>query len=357
MTAEIAPSGLSVRPLALSDDDLRAFGACFARNGSPRSFEALDWQYRRNPTGRVFVDVAVADDRFAAIYATLPVFARVDGEVRLALQSLDTLTDADFRGKGLFVRLAKETFARAARDGAAFVYGFPNGNSAHGFFKKLEWTSLDPLPFLIRPLRTGYAARMALGEARARWIPDLPLVPPALGGPGRGLTARHVERFDERFTDLWRAFFAMGARVAVERDARYLTWRLVEKPGEDYRSVAAFDGDRPVAFVSHCVKDKHGGRVGYVMEVMFARGHARAARALLHRALVAMRDARADVALAWCFPHSPSFTTYLACGFVPFPERFRPVELHVGARSLAAATPTVRDRRAWYISYLDSDTV
>ena len=121
---------LAVRAMGTSKEDLRLFRDCFNRNGSQRTDARLVWQYVENPTGTVYVDLAVAGNRVASIYASLPVRMRINGAVRLAIQSLDTLTDVEYRGQGLFVRLARSLFARATDERVALVYGFPNGNSA-----------------------------------------------------------------------------------------------------------------------------------------------------------------------------------------------------------------------------------
>lgn len=387
------PAELAMRPMRREPDELARFARCFAGNGSPKRPELLAWQYLDNPTGELFVDFALApapSDDLAAIYATLPVRLRLAGQVALATQSVDTITDAGFRGRGLFLTLAKATYARATAAGAKLVYGFPNGQSAHGFFERLGWTSLDPVPFLIRPLRTRYLAeRLKLG-AYARRLPDLPLfvsVEPTVAsiiaslrgaarhgatrlGPrfapvleplvrqlGRSGRIERVTRFDERATALWHAV-AGDALIGVERDARYLNWRLVDKPFEHYDNVAVVDGDRMTALVSHCVKDKHGGRIGYLMEALARPGSHGALRSLVSHALGDMTRRGADVALAWCLPHAPGYAALRSSGFVPFPERFRPIELHAGVRAFdPGLAGAIADRTRWYLSYLDSDTV
>lgn len=354
---ESSPVPLMDRPMSRSPADLELFRACFARHDSPRSREALEWQYWNNPTGELFVNFAMAGpETVAAIYASLPVFVRVDGCVRLGVQSLDTVTDEAFRGRGLFARLAQSTFAHAERASAAFIYGFPNKNSAHGFFGRLGWTNMDPVPFLVRPLRSAYVLERAGLARHARLLPNVRL---QFGGGRvrRGVNVERVATFDERHTLLWQAF-AANVGVAVERDARYLQWRLVQKPGESYETFAAYERETCVALVSHCVKTKHGGKIGYVMESLARPGHESTCRALLRDALADMTDRGADVALAWCMRHAATFPSFLRTGFVPFPERFRPIDLHFGARSFDATSSTsILDRRRWYLSYLDSDTV
>lgn len=354
---------LVTRPMRIDADDLEMFRACFSKNSDrPRSQESLEWQYHRNTTGRIFVDVAMApdNDRYAAIYASLPGWMRINGERRLIIQSLDTLTDADFRGKGLFVSLAKKTFARAAADGAALIYGFPNKSSAPGFFKKLGWVELGTVPFLLRPLRLSYAAeRLKLPAAARALVPKTPLVAPF--GRQRQKGVREITLVDPRMTALWERF-CVNVGVAVERDAAYLKWRIYDKPGESYRTFIYEDGERDAirAMCIFTVKDKHGGRIGYVMELLHDRTFAgmRAASHLLGLAVREMSDDGADSVLAWSMAHTASFPILARHAFLPLPERLRPIELHLGVRAFDdAIAPVVQDRAKWYLSYLDSDTV
>jgi GNAT superfamily N-acetyltransferase len=361
MTSLVATEDVSIRPMERTARDLELFRGCFARNSErPRSLESLRWQYFENTTDRLFVDLALApgEDKLAAIYASLPGWMRIRGERRLALQSLDTLTDADFRGKGLFVKLATRTFQRATEDGAALIYGFPNKSSAPGFFKKLGWSPLDPVPFLFRPIRLGYfAERLKLAERARGLVPAFPLVSPF--GRSRRRDVNDVAWPDARMTRLWERF-AKKVGVAVERDAEYLRWRIFDKPGEKYRALVVENGSEIRALCIYCVKEKHGGRIGYLMELLFDPDFAgyRAASHLLGLAVREMADDGADSLLAWALPHSPTFPVLARHAFVPLPERFRPIELHAGVRAFDPSLADLVTRRsAWYLSYLDADTV
>lgn len=75
----------------------------------------------------------------AAYYGVFPVLLDYKGTTILAAQSGDTMTHKDHRGKGLFVQLAKKTYGFARDNGVKIVFGFPNKNSFHGFFNKLDW--------------------------------------------------------------------------------------------------------------------------------------------------------------------------------------------------------------------------
>jgi hypothetical protein len=337
------------------ESDLGAFRDCFARNGTERRLDALRWQYRENPTSKIFVDLAICDDRIAAIYAVQPALVRVGGAPRLAAQSVDTLVDADFRGRGLFTTMAEGVYARVRQDGGLFVYGFPNANSAPGFFRKLQWVSLDPVPFLVRPLRTaGLASRLPFGALLGR-LPDvrLPIWGPRLAEDQELRVLTHI---GGELDQLW-GKFASQLTVAVDRSAEYLRWRL-SKPGESYVCLGLFEGGELVGFCAYTTVDKHGGRIGYVLELLYEPTRHRVGAALLAESLRRMATDRADLALAWCFPHSPNARAYSKVGFVPLPERLRPIELHVGVRALdESLSDVVTDRTNWYLSYCDSDTV
>lgn len=352
---------VTFRAMESTQADLDLFKATFDRNGSARTIEHLTWQYVRNPTGKLFVELAlpVGDtSRAAAVYSVMPVFVRLNGQVLLGAQSLDTLTDAEFRGKGLFVKMAQNVFGKCEREGVAWVYGFPNASSAPGFFRRLGWTRLDPVPFLVRPLRANYFLRRisALSSLASR-VPSLPLGPLRRPSLPRSVEIRPVTQFDSSFDELWERF-AHGVGAAVHRDALYLEWRLFRKPGQKYRVLALRENSRLIAFCAFDVQEKHGGRIGYVLELLHDPGRADVAQKLLQEAIVEMAAEGAEVVLAWCLPHSPNYRPYRANGFWPLPERLRPIELHVGVRPLAAPPEAnLGNRRNWYLSYLDSDTV
>ncbi|MGE0791772.1 MAG: GNAT family N-acetyltransferase [Sandaracinaceae bacterium] len=342
-----------------TDSDVARLGELFQRNDDPKDMKALRWRYLENPTGRVFVDLALDDaqEAVAGAYCVSPAYFRLGGRRVLGVQSIDTLTDARYRGKGLFQRLAQSCYGRCAEQGASLVYGFPNQHSAFGFFERLGWTRLDPVPFLIRPLRAQYlATRMRAPSWVVDRLPRVPLASTADVSPPRGQELRVVEEFDEGFDRLW-AEFARDVDVALERDSAYLRWRFSANPHARYKTLAVFERGEMIAYAVFCVADKHGGRVGYVMELLHLPGRWNEARLALRQAVVEIARAGSDVVLAWCLDSSPNRRAYRAEGFLTLPERVRPIELHFGARHLESSEVAVCNRKSWYLSYCDSDTV
>jgi len=144
MTAE----ALEIKPTGTSPEQLVAYSDLLSRVFGPQpkfSVAALTWLYRDNPDGAVLGMDAWAGQRLAAHYVTIPMRAQVQGLATRGLLSLNTATDPDFQGKGLFTRLAAATYGAGAQAGFQFVTGFANANSTPGFIRKLAFQNVRQL--------------------------------------------------------------------------------------------------------------------------------------------------------------------------------------------------------------------
>lgn len=342
---------LVTRRMNPTKEDIKRFADCFTANGWPRSEVWVEWQYLNNPTGEIYVDFALdpSSQATAGIYASMPFWAKVGSEKVLAIQSCDTLTDQDHRGRGVFTSLASSLFSSAAHDGVGLIYGFPNGNSAPGFFGKLGWQSLDPVPFLMRPIRSNYFVKRLFPKIPSIF-PNLPTLPLAYD-----FDIIEVGIEDIPVDEIW-AEFAGNFEIGVVRDLSYFKWRLA-KPDQNYRVFAAQCRGITMGFVVVNIMEKHDGLVGYIVELMTRATSIRqeVAHELLHYAMGHFERNGCDAALAWHFSHSPYYVSYLMNGFLPLPEKLRPIELHFGIKDLALKCG--KSREDWYISYCDSDTV
>lgn len=105
----------------------------------------LQWQYVDNPYGTVVGFDAWKDGILVAHYATIPVEYDVYGKRCRALLSLNTATHPEHQGKGLFTKLAQQTYQLAQSRRFEFVIGVANANSTPGFLKKLDFSLIAPL--------------------------------------------------------------------------------------------------------------------------------------------------------------------------------------------------------------------
>lgn len=344
---------MDTKILDLDKTTIDLYKKCFDNNESPKSLDIIKWQFFEN-NSKNFVDIEhdFNADKTAAIYATFGVKFKINKEIYLGSQSLDTITDIDYRGKGLFIKLAKDVYEKAAAQNTVLVYGFPNGNSIHGFANKLGWKQLGPVPFLIKPLKTKYFTD------KIKFLKFMPNLPLSFNNYKKNnYDVRLEDGFKESVNGLWENF-SKNIKVSVNRDKEYLDWRYNKKPGENYKIAAAYLDGRQIGLVVFTTKEKHNGKIGYIMELIYDLENPKVAKQLLNFAVSEIKKEKADCILAWSLEHSPSYAVFSKKWFLNMPEKIRPIELHFGCRAFDEKLDTLLSAREnWYLSYSDSDTV
>jgi GNAT superfamily N-acetyltransferase len=318
--------------------------AAYKKSGMDRGLRgaaSIEWSFRANPEPFA---VARAQGRIVGvssyILTRMQFGAGVDATTGTAVQAVDSFVVGDQRGKGIFTRLARAYDEYATRSGLDLVWGFPNDNAAPAWFNKLSWHPHGQVPFLIKPLRAGYILRkLRLGF-------DFPLGFPS----DQGLApVTDIGAWADVLWDNVSDTIACG----TVRDRAYLSHRLLEPPhAASYRIIADTSAEDP-SIVATTEADKHGGRIGYVMEAL---GGPRL-KEILNSELGRMRANGTEMALAWAFPSSPNYRVLRGAGFIPLPEMLRPIRVWFGTAPKSAAAADANTTSNWYISYLDSDTV
>ena len=343
------------KKIDLNKETIFYFKDCFDKNGSPKSKDKIQWQFLSNPNGKPIVKMAIAENNeTAGIYAVYGNKFKLGGQEVLGVQSLDTMTDANHRGKGLFIQLASEVYDQSIKEKVALVYGFPNGNSIYGFKKKLEWAILDPVPFLIKPLRTKYFTSKI---KELKFLPDIK-IPSFKGTKIKGVVVKTQNVLPPEYNSIWNDF-SENIKVAINRDKDYLTWRYLDKPNENYRMKHAYDDKGNYqGLIIYSIKDKHNGKIGYVMELIYSLSNPKSGTALLNAAISDMKKEKADCILSWCLDHSPNYSVFKKRSFLKMPDKLKPIELHFGAMAFDKKNADlIENRNNWFLSYSDSDTV
>ena len=101
-----------------------------------------NWRYLENPIDSIRIKLAFSGDKLISHYAVSPVELLRKNKTYLTAQSMTTMTDKNFEGRGLFTRLAKSLFSDLKKDGFDFLFGFPNRKSHEIFIEKLSWSDI-----------------------------------------------------------------------------------------------------------------------------------------------------------------------------------------------------------------------
>ncbi len=127
------------------------------------SKEYLEWLYLRNPYGVTISANLVEERTVNATYAVLPMRYRFEGQFIDAALSLNTATHPDFRGQGLFPKLANLVYESAAAKGKKIVLGVANQDSIGGFRKHLGFDVLGNVSLRLASSRSHLSALKELG--------------------------------------------------------------------------------------------------------------------------------------------------------------------------------------------------
>lgn len=318
-----------------------AYGRLLPHQADAVARGKLQWKFADSPGGTGQIAVARAVDGSIVgmnAFQAIP-FIQRNGDPLPAFQSMDTIVAEAARGSGLFTKMVS-LFQEQL--GERLLYGFPNDKSSGGFFGKLGWLNLGAVPMLAKPLRTS-----AITDRLKSGLPSVSI--PHFGARGR--PARLATSISELpFDAIWDAFRKThDIGIGLDRSAAFIDWRIFKHPVFDYLVL----GDDE-AYVIGQISSKHGTIVGYVMEAV---GPTQRVTQLLRQLGDHFGQAGCSIAFAWNLSHSPNYAAHRRSGYYPFPAQFRPIEINFGFRPWPSMDADVASPEAWYISYLDSDTV
>lgn len=343
------------------DEELKKYRQCFAENGSEKTLEILKWFHQENLPNlqAIYYAVDKKTKEIAAIYTYLPIILKLMGREVFAMQSFDTLTDHRHRSKGLFIKLATKLEQEEKTKNIQLVYGFPNENSINGFLKKLGFCYFGEAPFLVKPLRIAYAARKLFGPKNFKQSieSDCEITTSEKVRLKDKSYIQAISIFDDDYDALWQKVSPL-INIGVNRDAAYMNWRYIKKPGQKYLRYGLYNNDVLNAVVIFILKNKHDGKIGYLMEIIFDPENKNAGDELMKFACKILKKNNADLILSWCLAHSFNYSCYRKAGFHRFPEKIRPQKLGVITKVLnSSLEKEIYNIKNWYFSYSDSDTV
>ncbi len=281
---------LARRALGWSDDD-----AAF-----------LTWKHLENPFGESPMWVAEEGGRIVGFRTFLRwEFVAHDGHTIRAVRAVDTATDPDHQGRGIFTALTRAAIDELAAEGIELVFNTPNGKSLPGYLK-LGWSTVGRLPVALMPT----SWRFPLVAARARRAAGRLPVPTDAGEAAADVFAR-VE-----LDALLRAPTS-GDGLRTRRDRAFFAWRY-GNPALGYRVVLVDDGASEDGLAVFRRRRRGDALEAVLCDVVVPNDDERVARHLVRRvARVADADyvLRIDSRIATSDPfvRAPGVGPVLAC--------------------------------------------
>ncbi len=220
------------------------------------------WRWKLGSRGCPVANVWVVetDGRLIFQYAGIPTLVRHCGTDRWAMVSVDTMTDPDYRRRGLLTEMGTETYAHWRTAGIPFVLGLPNeqwGSRSPA----LGFTPVSELRWWVRWLNPFRTLARAAGLDRL-----MPVSAACKQLSGRYELAPVTE--PSLFDELWSRLEAEG----VIRNAAWFRWRYLEAV-PPWHVLGAWDAGRlvgGVAFRLDANSERPSGIIGEVLASDFA---------------------------------------------------------------------------------------
>ncbi|HDL48707.1 MAG TPA: GNAT family N-acetyltransferase [Actinobacteria bacterium] len=242
----------TMRPATADDHDQirNLFREVF---GYQRADEHDRWLSFENPDGQSIATVAEDRAQIVGCYTLLPTMLRLGKQNVLGAQSLDTMTHPDYRGQGMFTKLAIQTFELAGERGVKALYGYPNEASYPGFVRRLNWDHTGDIPRWTRVLKPSV----------------LRTIPRPIGWSLDAAASLLVPKGDEgafegppppsKLAQLITKCFDQPDICRVARSVEWMNWRFSPASGRRYEWVTAeMDGELAAVAVWGIREDGHG---------------------------------------------------------------------------------------------------
>ncbi len=214
-----------------------------------------NWKSNKNPFGK-FLTILMKDGaKIIGAYSVAPKLFFLNGKKSPCVQSMDTMTDENYRSLGISTYLGNLTYEYAKRKGYNFVYGFPNEISRYLFDVKLKWNTIIKSNYLEKILTD---VNIEASPIKNRFIID-----------NREFYITEIKIFDEKVNELWDKN-NKSYPVIIEKKNNYLNWRFIEHPQIEYQKFYVFDDTETLIsyFVLKKYKKANNELVGHIVDLL-----------------------------------------------------------------------------------------
>jgi GNAT superfamily N-acetyltransferase len=311
---------ISVRSYRPGDEHLiiALFKEAFGRD---LSLPYWTWRFQDNPVYEIIANLACDGDRPVSHYCVSPTRMSVFGKEYLTGLSISTMTHPDYRGCGLFARLAEDLYHQMKEKGMLMVWGFPNRLIHRPRVNDLSWSDIYEIPTFFKILSEG------------RRMPE----------PSSAVC--YLNGFDSSFDTLWDKIKSSN-RIITVRSSAYLDWRYKRNPVNDY-TIFGYKEDERLRGYAVCKQFMHDvDLVDILCDNDTVGGE------LMSAVLQWAEQKRANRVNMWLNVHLPLHRELEKHGFI----NGEPVT-YVGARLLAPGLDVkgIYNFRNWYLTMGDSD--
>jgi GNAT superfamily N-acetyltransferase len=216
----VGANAVQIRPATASDrpEAMQVARRALGWRSDERDRAFFAWKHDENPFGQSPAWVATDDEKIVGFRTFLRWELVRGADRRSVVRAVDTATDPDHQGKGIFRQLTLAAVSELTAAGFDSVFNTPNSQSRPGYLK-MGWTEIGRPTLAVLPRGPGAVLRMGRSRQPAeKWSEPTPVGQPT----GDALTGSVLETVLATLPP-WPGW-------STPRTAEYLRWRYGFEP-------------------------------------------------------------------------------------------------------------------------------
>jgi GNAT superfamily N-acetyltransferase len=318
-------NSFSVRPYHTTDVEkaLQLLKSCF-----PNRIDYAEWTWKYDQGFQVPFQVAESGGELVGMYPVLTLRLKLGNEVRLVMQPQDVCIHPDYRGGKILRAMLKANESTARVSGIPFMFGFPTEGHFKVGIRMLGYKDLFRLMVWRRSLSRGLRIQSRLPSglvqqfaysAGSTFQEILLIGKRKKRAMGQGIEVTNLQQFNVIADRLWEKI-SHQVHFGIVRDANYLNWRYVKRPGHFFHILGVLHHGH---LEGYCIfRDNlirpDGIRAGVLMDLVAIEPAV--TQVLMDAALARMRKARCGYVMALTHTAMDTASILANAGFVPDPH-------------------------------------
>ena len=288
----------------------------------------LSWQYLHNPIGKPFLFVSREDEtnELAGQYLVIPVKFNILKVSILGSLSLNTLTSPKFQGKGLFTKMAQETYKDCTINNAYFTIGFPNPQSYPGFVRKLSFEHLGDIPLLVRPLKYWKILFSFFNKDKKKHGGNIPID----FDENTNKIIKSLDFNDENLMNKYNFFWhtiSKQYKITTFKDFNFLKWRYNDIPTRKY-NLLCFEEDNIIkGLIIIKAENVWGFNVGIIMDLLILENDLHIGKLLLKFVEKVFTKSNLDFIVS-LHSEANEYDLFKRSRYIKIPQKILPQKIH-----------------------------
>ena len=221
-----------------------------------RDIDYWKWQFMENPSGKPVIIVAEDDSKIVGQCTLIPNIISIKGEEFFVGESIDAMISEDYRGQGLYEKMALKSYDVGKSEAMKMRIGFPTTELYTSLFgETIDARFVTDIPLFINIYKM---ENFLVGIVKLRILAKILAVPSLLMAKfiyrekkikiKNQYVIKEIKEFNEEFDLLWDKI-KDESPIMKARSSKFLNWRIKDHPQIDYKTFASYLNDELVGYI------------------------------------------------------------------------------------------------------------